>query len=263
VAIGGCGAKPVASNAATCATTALVAGARSITAVYSGDSNHQNATAPVVTHTVTGVAGNLTFALQVPNVQALAIGGTFAVNPLAVAGASSAPVVYSVAPVATCSISGTTITMNGLGTCAITVNQAADGSNPAATPVTQTVTIVATLDVDRSVSSTQYHAHTDGLLIVRYLSGMTGSALTQGALGSTATRTDSVAIKAHLDAIRAKLDIDGDGSFDPKTDGLLILRYLLGMRGTSLTANALATAPQVPTRTLPVDIEAYIQGLMP
>jgi alpha-tubulin suppressor-like RCC1 family protein len=263
VAISGCGARPVASSAATCATTALASGARSITAVYSGDSNHQNATAPAVTHTVTGVAANLTFALQVPGAQSLAIGGTFAVNPLAVAGASSAPVVYSVAPAATCSISGTTITMNGLGSCAVTVNQAADGSNPAATPVTQTVTIVATLDIDRSVSSTKYHAHTDGLLIVRYLSGMTGAALTQGALGSTATRADPVAIKAHLDAIRSKLDIDGDGSFDPKTDGLLILRYLLGLRGTALTANALATVPQVPTRTLPVDIEAYIQGLMP
>ena len=263
VAISGCSVRPVASNAATCATTTLAAGARSIMAVYSGDSNHQNATAPLVTHTVTGGAGNLTFAPQVPNVQALVLGGTFSVNPLAEAGASSTPVVYSVAPVATCSIGGTTITMNGLGSCAITVNQATDGSNPAATPVTQTVTIVATLDVDRSVSSTKYHVHTDGLLIVRYLSGITGSALTQGALGGTATRTDPAAIKAHLDAIRPKLDIDGDGSFDPKTDGLLILCYLLGLRGTALTANALATTPQVPTRTLPSDIEAYLRGLMP
>lgn len=80
-----------------------------------------------------------------------------------------------------------------------------------------------------SVSGTQHHALTDGLLVVRYLAGLSGVALTQGALGGAAMRTDPVAIKAHLDAICPWLDIDDDGAFDPNTDGVLILRCMLGL----------------------------------
>jgi alpha-tubulin suppressor-like RCC1 family protein len=261
--IGGCGARAIATGVATCSTAALTAGVRGITAVYTGDSNNLGAIAPAVSHTVNAAASALTFAAQVPTFRSLVIGGTFAVNPLAAPGASTGALTYSVAPASVCSITGTTITMNGFGTCAITANQAGDANYTAATPVTQPVTIAATLDVDYSQGSTQYHAHTDGLLIVRYLSGLTGAALTNGILGATASRNDPAAIKSYLDAIRPKLDIDGDGSFDPQTDGLLILRYLVGLRGTALTGNALAASPRVPTRTLPADIEAYIQALMP
>ena len=37
------------------------------------------------------------------------------------------------------------------------------------------------------------------------------------------------------------LDVDNDGRFDAPTDGLLILRYLLGYRGAALIADAVAT----------------------
>jgi hypothetical protein len=50
-------------------------------------------------------------------------------------------------------------------------------------------------------------------------------------------------------------DVDGNGEVSATTDGLLVTRYLLGIRGTALTAGALA--PDA-ARTLPVDIEAYI-----
>ena len=57
------------------------------------------------------------------------------------------------------------------------------------------------LDVDGSLTATKYDALTDGLLTPRYLFGLTGTSLTAGALGGTATRTDPAVIKAYLDAI--------------------------------------------------------------
>jgi len=114
--------------------------------------------------------------------------------------------------------------------------------------------------VDASVATTKYDALTDGLLIIRYLFGLTGTSLTASAVGATATRTDPAAIKAYLDGIRPALDVDGNGAADALTDGLLIIRYLFGLRGSSLIAGAVS--PQA-TRTTAAAIEAYIQTLMP
>jgi hypothetical protein len=117
-----------------------------------------------------------------------------------------------------------------------------------------------TLDVDASVTATKYDALTDGLVIIRYLFGLTGTSLTSGALGGTATRSDPVAVKAYLDGIRTSLDIDGNGTADALTDGLLIIRYLFGLRGASLVAGAVDPLGSRKTAT---DIETYIQTLMP
>jgi Protein of unknown function (DUF1566) len=50
-------------------------------------------------------------------------------------------------------------------------------------------------------------------------------------------------------------DVDGNGQVSATTDGLLVARYLLGIRGAALTAGALAADA---ARTVPADIEAYI-----
>ncbi len=51
------------------------------------------------------------------------------------------------------------------------------------------------------------------------------------------------------------LDIDGNGRLEATTDGLLMTRYMLGIRGTALVSGALGSGA---TRALPVDIEAYL-----
>jgi hypothetical protein len=132
-------------------------------------------------------------------------------------------------------------------------------SGPVAVAVTQAA-IVATLDVDASVTATKYDALTDGLLILRYLFGLTGTALTDSVVGGTATRTDPAVLKTYLDGIRAQLDIDGNGQTNALTDGLLILRYLFGVRGDLLVADAF---DPLGSRKTAVDIEAYIRSLMP
>ena len=116
-----------------------------------------------------------------------------------------------------------------------------------------------TLDIDASINSTRYDALTDGVLAIRYMFGLTGATLTSGALGAQATITDPAAIKAHLDAIRPMLDIDGDGRVDTLTDGLLILRYLFGLRGSALIQGALV--PTAPRNTAPL-IEDYIRTVL-
>ena len=88
----------------------------------------------------------------------------------------------------------------------------------------------ATLDVDGSSTATKYDAFTDGVLAIRYMFGLTGGSLTAGALGATPTTRDADAVKAYLDLNRAAFDIDGDGKLDALTDGLLIVRYLFGLR---------------------------------
>lgn len=132
-----------------------------------------------------------------------------------------------------------------------------------ATSNTTTVTVampVATLDADASNAATKYDALTDGLLITRYLLGLTGTSLTTDALGGTATITDAAAIKAYLDGISTALDIDGNGTADAATDGLLILRYMFGLRGSALIDGA---ADPLGARPTAAAIETYIQSLMP
>jgi hypothetical protein len=116
-----------------------------------------------------------------------------------------------------------------------------------------------TLDVDRSSIVTEHDALTDGLLILRYLFGLSGPSLTAGALGSTATRLDSTVIKTYLDNIRSTLDVDGDGNADALTDGLILIRYMFGLRGSALVRDAVS--PNA-TRTQTA-IETYLESLMP
>ena len=119
---------------------------------------------------------------------------------------------------------------------------------------------VFTLDVDLSAPSTRYDALSDGLVVLRYLFGVTGASMTAGAVNPAGARTDPTAIAAYLSNILPRLDIDGDGQVQALTDGLLILRYLFGLTGTALTNGVIGVEA---TRTTPAQIEAYILTLMP
>ena len=112
------------------------------------------------------------------------------------------------------------------------------------------------LDVDGNGT---YDALTDGVLILRYLFGLTDNPLTDGAVGNTPARSTPADIKQYLDSVKPLLDVDGDGQTDALTDGLIIVRYLLGLRGPSLVAGAVGPGA---TRA-ELQIEAYIQSLMP
>ncbi|MEO8135454.1 MAG: hypothetical protein ABI831_15910 [Betaproteobacteria bacterium] len=114
-----------------------------------------------------------------------------------------------------------------------------------------------TLDIDMNGNA---DALTDGLLILRSLFGLTGTSLTTNAIGPNATLTTPQQIAQRLADVNSILDIDANNQFDALTDGLMIIRYLFGLRGNSLIAGAIG--PNA-TRTQAAAIEAYIQSLIP
>jgi len=113
------------------------------------------------------------------------------------------------------------------------------------------------LDID---GNGQYDALTDGLLLLRGMFGLDGSALVTGTIASNAAYTESVDIEARIATLGDLADIDGNGQIDALTDGLLTLRYLFGLEGDTLIAGVVASDA---TRTSAVDIEDHLKTLMP
>jgi hypothetical protein len=112
------------------------------------------------------------------------------------------------------------------------------------------------LDID---GNGRYDPATDGVLILRYLLGFRGNSLTNGAIGAGASR-NATQILTQLDIIRPQLDVDGNGRFEATTDGLMLVRYLLGLRNPALTAGAIAAGATQQTLD---QIQANIQALAP
>ena len=119
----------------------------------------------------------------------------------------------------------------GIGQCVVTVN----ASTVATATFAPTATGFPAFDIDGTGS---YDALTDGVLVIRYLLGLNGTALTNGAIGPAASRATGLQVAGYLNDIRPALDIDGDGQADAVTDGVLLARYLFGFRGSSLIAGA-------------------------
>jgi hypothetical protein len=113
-------------------------------------------------------------------------------------------------------------------------------------------------DVDKNGMVTPL---TDGLIILRYLFGFSGPILTAGALGPNPMRSDPAAIVAYLNCLIATmLDVDANTMATPLTDGLIILRYLFGFSGPTLTAGALGMNA---TRTDPAQIVTFMSQFNP
>ncbi len=114
----------------------------------------------------------------------------------------------------------------------------------------QPATCVVDADANNNLS-----AMTDGVLALRWMLGMTGTAATRGATGASPGRTDPTLIADHL--VAQRMDIDGDSSVDAVTDGLLLLRSLLGFSGDAVIAGALSPCA---TRTTWVAIRGHLAG---
>ncbi len=113
----------------------------------------------------------------------------------------------------------------------------------------------ALLDVDASSGATKYAADHDGLMILRFLLGVRGDAITAGIIAPTATRS-AQAIETHLALIASQLNVSQQpGTAKATTDGAMILRYMLGKRGSTLTQGL--GAGDV------AQIEARIRTMMP
>ena len=104
-------------------------------------------------------------------------------------------------------------------------------------------------------------ALTDGLLFLRYAFGLTGDALISGVVASDAQYTTASDIEQELATVYTSSgDIDGNGEVDALTDGLLLLRYLFGLDGDTLTAGVIGSGATV---TDSAALETYLSTLMP
>lgn len=97
-------------------------------------------------------------------------------------------------------------------------------------------------------------ALSDGTLILRHMFGFTGSNLVDGAVPSTCCTRSNAEIESDLQGLTADLDVDGNGQTDPLTDGLLLMRSLMGFSGASLVINATAADC---TRCTPEFVQTY------
>jgi autotransporter-associated beta strand protein len=115
-----------------------------------------------------------------------------------------------------------------------------------------------TLDADGNGTA---DALTDGILILRYLFAPSGSWSYNDAVGVGATRSTRDAIKTFLDAGRTSvLDVDGNGTADALTDGILILRYLFAPAGQWNYTDAVGIGA---TRTTREDLRAQLDQFNP
>jgi hypothetical protein len=140
-------------------------------------------------------------------------------------------------------------------------------ATPTRTPTltrTPTATVTSTptptraptqLDVDGNGSDAPLF---DGVLILRYLFGFRGDLLIDGAVGSGCSRCDAEDIEDHIQSIHHLLDVDGDETWNPLKDGILLIRWLLGFHGDALITGSVATGCG---RCTAGEIEEYLQEL--
>ena len=102
-------------------------------------------------------------------------------------------------------------------------------------------------------------ALTDGLLLLRYAFNLRGNNLVAGAIASSSTMT-SEEIEDAIQSSSDMNDIDGDGEVNALTDGLLLLRYLFGLRESNLIDGVIS---ETATRHTEAEIMQHIESHMP
>lgn len=242
--------------ATSCTWTPATVGTRMLVATYAGDAGFADSVSSSVSHVVVAFDQQSTL-----TVTRLGSGGGL------VSGSDS--VIDCGVTCAHTYANGTTLTLavtaspgsvftgwlgacTGIGACTLGISSAVNVSATFASG-----TALPTTDIDGNSS---VNALTDGALMMRRMLGLSGSALTSGAIGGgTPSRSDPADVLPYLVDLMPLLDVDGNGQADAATDGVMVLRYLFGLRGAPLTAGVMGAGA---TRTSP-EIEAHILSLMP
>jgi hypothetical protein len=105
-------------------------------------------------------------------------------------------------------------------------------------------------------SSKAPSALVDGVIIARYLGGKRGTELFNNVTNVT---VNSAQLESKLDFIKPTLDIDGDNTLDTTKDGMLIIRYLMGLRDSALIEKIDLTNSK---RKTAAEINQYIETIL-
>ena len=207
-------------------------GTCALTAGQVGNANYSSASANANV-VVTAASQTLTFGAA-PSIPKNTTGTVSATSTNPNSGNS---IVFTSATPSVCSVSGNVVTGIDAGICVIAANQAGNTNFNAAAPVTQNITIgvaLCRLDVDGDGT---HSALIDGQLLIRHLLGITGPSLVAAipAFPLSAQRTTDGVISRYLNTL--DLDIDGSGGAPlAATDGMIVLRAMLGFSGAAVTA---------------------------
>ncbi len=257
VVSGGSASCGITLPATSCLLTPASSGNLALTARYGGDDVFFASLSTPVSHTVVAVSEQSTLTVTRSG---SATGSVAASDASIDCGATCSHlypngtlVTLTAAPDAGATFNGWLGRCVGTGSCQITID------SDAAVSATFAATALAPFPIDVDLNH-GYEAAYDGVLLLRRLFGYAGSALTANATGANAERSDATQIASYIGDLLPLLDIDGNGRVDALTDGLLLLRYLAGLRGDALINGALGSGA---TRTLAVDIEATIALRMP
>ena len=122
-------------------------GTCTVQADQSGNSGYAAAASVTSTFTVSGTPQTVTFAT--PATQ------TVGVTPAALVATSSSglPVSFSASPSSVCTVSGSTLSLVGAGTCTVTASQAGNATYAAATAVSGNFTVVASTQTTPAANS--------------------------------------------------------------------------------------------------------------
>jgi Zn-dependent metalloprotease len=102
-------------------------------------------------------------------------------------------------------------------------------------------------------------ALTDGLIMLRYMFGLRDEDLLDSVVAGDTLLSENE-IKTRIENMYQSADIDNSSQIDALTDGLLLLRYLFGLKGDSLIAAAVSETAE---RSTAAAIESYIQAAIP
>jgi glucose/arabinose dehydrogenase len=92
---------------------------------------------------------------------------------------------------------------------------------------------VPSLDID---NNGQFRAANDGIVLMRYMLGFRGNALiANNVVGANAERGAAQDIENYIASVLASFNVDGRAGVNAATDGVLIVRYLLGISNAPLT----------------------------
>ncbi len=242
--------------ALSCNLPSTAAATVSLPASYAGDSTYNASVLPSILHDIApaGQVGSITVTVAGSGSGAVLTGdGRIACGATSSSlYANTTVVTLNAVPAVGQVFGGWLGACSGVDPCVVTVNGASAVSATFA-PASPALNF----DIDGNGSA---RALTDGLLVVRYLLSLSGSALTTSAIAAgipAATRTLPADVLIRLNNLRPMLDIDGNGQVDAVTDGVLLLRYLINVRCNALTLNAVGTTPRRPAAAA---MEDYIQA---
>jgi hypothetical protein len=237
----GCGTTPVTTGTpgiATCTTSNLPVGTATISATYSGDTNHSGSSGTLSGGQVVNQASQtITFTTNAP--ASAAYNSNFTVA--ATGGASGNPVTFTSA--GSCSNSGATYTMtSGTGTCSVIANQAGNTNYADAAQVTQSVNATQLSQTITFTTNAPASAVYNSNFTVAATGGASGNPVTFTSAGSCSNSSATYTMTSGTGACSVIANQAGNSNYAAATQVTQSVNAKQASQSISFSTNAPASA---------------------